>query len=287
MTAVITVGAVEPTGIVPDSAALRLPDDADAFLAGAERALDEHGAAVVVHPAWHADAAVRLVRRARALLDTDRVAAVGVDLPPLAFSVVADQLAFVAPHVPPGALACLPGVLAARVVAGARVRSVARLEHVRTGLRQHVASYLPGSAFVVLAGAEPGVHRVTAARPVPEPPRRPLEPVLLLASADGPDAAWADERLAPALRAASVTSVPAQPLADAYWGVRGHAEFAAFSGHPDDLSRALAVLRCAPCPWCGAEVAGPRCPFCGMARPAAAEPATAETPSSPPRNGAP
>ncbi|MFB4312843.1 hypothetical protein [Actinomadura sp. 21ATH] len=267
MTAVVLVGELPSTGIIPEPVAWRVADSAVpeatlAFVQQTAGALRQDGAVLVIYPAWRPQAAVRLVRQARAYLATDRIAAVPLDLPPLALSLVADQLAFMAPHVRPGLLASLAQVLADRLFAGAWVGSVAKLEHVRTSLGQHMVSLMPGSGFMVAAGNRPGVHRVTSGKPTLEIGHRPLDPVLMLAAHEHGDVDWLQNKLKPELRVVSLTFVAGQPLGPRFWGTKKYAEFVAFSGHPRDLHLALQSVDCEPCPWCGEPTALGICPFC-------------------------
>jgi hypothetical protein len=277
MTVVVVVGDVPSTGITPGSVAQRVPDAADpaallTFLDGASAALARAGAVLVVHPAWRAEAAVKLVRQARMLLATDRIARMPLDLPPLALSLVADQLAYTAPHVPAGVLASIAPYLADRLFAGAWLASVAKLERGQAKLGQHMLSYLPGSGFMVTSAAETTVHRITGAKPVQDIARRPLDPVLMLTANEQGDPDWLERRLRPALQAVQVTSVAAPPLSAAFWGSRKYTEFVAFSGHPHDLHHVLQAVRCVRCPWCGEPTALPACPFCGETQPRADAP---------------
>ncbi|MEO3822514.1 hypothetical protein [Actinomadura sp. B10D3] len=277
MTVVVVVGDVPSTGITPGSVAQRVPDAADpaallTFLDGTSHALARAGAVLVVHPAWRSEAAVKLVRQARMLLATDRIARMPLDLPPLALSLVADQLAYTAPHVPAGVLASIAPHLADRLVAGAWLASVAKLERGQAKLGQHMLSYLPGSGFMVTSSAETTVHRITGAKPVQDITRRPLDPVLMLAANEQGDLDWLEQRLRPALQAVRVTNVAAPPLSAEFWGSRKYTEFVAFSGHPHDLHQVLQAVRCVRCPWCGEPTALPACPFCGETQPRADAP---------------
>ncbi|GAA2421274.1 hypothetical protein GCM10010191_35840 [Actinomadura vinacea] len=290
MTAVLLVGDLPNTGIIPDQVAPRIADSATpeaalAFVDGMAADLRRHGAALVVCPAWRSDSALKLVRFARGLLDTDRIALVPLDLPPLALSLVVDQLTFMAPHVRSGVLVSVAQVLADRLYAGAWVSSVAKLEHVRTGLGQHMASLMPGSGFMVAAGRSPRVQRVTTAKPLLDISHRPIDPVLVLAVHENGDVDWLQNRLKPELRAVSLTFVADQPLSSRYWGSKKYAEFVAFSGNPRDLQLALETPKYRPCPWCEEPTALPACPFCHRAQPPSPEPqaphqVAAETPGA-------
>ncbi|POM25065.1 hypothetical protein BTM25_37070 [Actinomadura rubteroloni] len=272
MTEIVLVGNVPSSGILQADTAVRFdpPPDADApaaFIDLMAAALARTDAVVVVHAAWRADEAARLLRLARGALDTDRVAGIGLNLPPLALSVVADQLAFVSPYVRPGQLASMADGLARAVYAGAWVNSVTHLAHVRTGFGKHVASYLPRGGFSVAAWPHENVHRITSGRPVQDITDRPLDPVLLLVASGDGDTEWVHRHLQPALGAVQTTPVAAQPLAAEFWGTRRCVEFVALSGHPQALQGILTATVCHPCGWCGEPTALRECPFCHMTRP--------------------
>ncbi|GAA1561810.1 hypothetical protein GCM10009678_50870 [Actinomadura kijaniata] len=290
MTAIVIVGDFPGTGIISKSLAPRIGETADAasslaFLDQMTYALQQRGAVLVLHPSWRSDAAVKLVRQARFLLGTDRIARVPLDLPPLAFSVVADQMTFLAPYVRAGVLASIAPTLAMRVRAGAWLNSVAKLEHGRTGLGQHMLSYMPGSGFMVLAGMGTTVHRITSAQPVADIGHLPLDPVLVLASDQNGDRDWLQNKLGPAARATSLTLVNEQPLSTQYWGTKKYTEFVAFSGHRNDLQQVIQMTRCRPCSWCEEPTALAICAFCGCVQPgtdtAHPRPAAPATPAAP------
>ncbi|MEW2352511.1 hypothetical protein [Spirillospora sp. NPDC029432] len=272
MAAVVIMGNIPATGIIHDPVAMRVDDSATpeaslAFVDHMARVLAERSAVLVVYPAWRAAGPVRLVRFARGMLNTDRIAGIALDLPPLSLSVVADQMAFIAPFVRPGVLASLASALARQIYAGAWVNSVAHLEHIQTRLGAHVTSYLPGSGFSVAAAPSAGVHRITSARPVQEIAQRPQDPVLLLAADVNGNPQWLAKSLQPALGAVSLTTAAGQPLGQEYWGTKKYTEFVAFSGHPHALNHLVASTACRPCGWCGEPTALPACPFCAMVQP--------------------
>lgn len=288
MSAVLLLGDLPSTGMLGASAAVRLEPPAGAegealFIDVVRDALAHRPAVLAVYPAWAPERAERLVTLARGALMTDRVAGLPLRLPPLALSLVADQLAFVAPHVLPGALVSLAPALAEATLAGAWVNSVAHFEHLNVGLGKHVASYLPNGGFSVLMSPDAGVHRVTSAQPVPEMERRPVDPVLLLTvRSSGGDPDWLHRSLSPALSTASLIDAPAQPLSQRYWGAKKYVEFVAISGHPQALQSVLqSALQSAPgvpCAWCGEPIALPRCPFCRSVQPSRED---ASTPAPP------
>lgn len=271
MTAVVLVGDFPSTGILRTTVAQRLvldgsEDTAPTFIAQMEYALRQRGAVLVIYPEWKGARTRRLVRLARAALLTDRIAGVALDLPPIALSLVADQLTFASSYVRPAVLVSLAHRLCESHYAGAWVNSVAGLEHIRTSLGAHVSSYLPGGAFAVTAGPGAGVHRITAVQPLPPSGTRPTDPVLLLFSDMNGDTEWLRHKLQPAVAAVSATMVAPQPLGAEYWGTKKYVEFVAFSGHPQAVQMLLSGCVFRPCGWCGEPIALPQCPLCLMAQ---------------------
>lgn len=274
MTAVVLVGDLPGTGVIQASMAVRAAvhgrADNPAFIDLVAHGLRERSAVLVLCPAWWSAEALKAVRLARGALDSDRIAFLPLDLPPLALSLVADQVAFASSYVTPGVLAGLADRLAREVHAGAWVSSVARLEHIETAFSLHVKSYLPGGGgFAVTAAPGQNVHRISPGQPVPEFTQRPADPVIMLVShADG-DLDWVRGGLAPALAVASLTVVGPQPLSQRFWGVKKYAEFVAFSGHPQAIQATLARAGYRPCRWCGEATALAHCSFCWMVQPEA------------------
>src|SRR6266545_4305845 len=269
MTPVLIMGDLPSTGILGEVAAERigLPPAESAgqesfFLDVIDDRLRGRDAVLVIYPAWRAEPNAKLVRLARSALASDRIAGIPLHLPPLALSLVADMLAFLAPYESPGMLSSIAHRLQSELIAGAWVRSVAGLEHIHTPLRAHLASYLPGG-FLVTAAPRSGVYRIAAHRQV-DFGRRPADPILLLMANGGGDLQWVRRHLAPVLRPAGVTDARPQPLGPAFWGTQKYVEFVAFSGHPQALSATTRSLACRPCPWCGELTNLPHCALCGM-----------------------
>ncbi|HEV7935652.1 MAG TPA: hypothetical protein VGP70_25465 [Actinomadura sp.] len=274
MTAVMVLGDIPTAGIIRQAGAVRVrvdsslsSDAALEFVSYAAHGLQERRAVVALYPAWRSAMGSRFVQFARGMLDTDRIAGVPINLPPLAFSLVADQLSYVAQHVSPGLLASLAHRLPRDILAGAWVNSVARLEHIETGLGKHVTSYLPGTGFMVSADPYPAVHRITTAQPVGPISHRPEDPVLMLASHEEGNPEWVRDTFHRAISGTSLTFVGAQPLSTAFWGTKKYVEFVAFSGHSYALQNAIRAMPCRPCAWCREPTALEICPFCAMVQP--------------------
>jgi hypothetical protein len=273
---VITLGDIPATGHLADAEALRgpaltSPDEiAPDFLDLVARNLPAStDGLLVVHPSWQADPARRLIRLARGMLDTDQVASVGLDLPPLACSVAADLLALAAPHLTIGHLAGLAVRLSGALLSGARLASVSKLEHIDTRLTQHMASYSPGSGFLAWAAPERRIDRISRRRRLTLPDSRPAEPVHLLLAPGGTDFPEFEKELGESLRPGTVKKAAAQPLGTTFWGTRKHVEFVAFSAHPEALFDIVRSTRYWMCRWCRQPTALDVCAICGMFQEAA------------------
>jgi hypothetical protein len=293
---IIVLGDIPATGHFASMAAVRGPglatsdDAAPIFLDLVARCLPAAREGIlVVYPQWQADAARRLLRLTRAVLDTDQVASIGLELPPLACSLVADLLSCSTPYLRLGHLAGLGRRLQKEILAGARLASVARLEHIETRLMDHVASYSPGSGFLALAAPRAGVERMSGREPLAAVDFRPANPVHLLIAPQGSDYPDFGQELLSVLRPQVVKTVPAQPLGMTFWGTRKHVEFVAFSGHPQALSHFVRSTRYWLCRWCGEPTSLDVCAVCGMfqgdagpARPSTVRP-TGPAPAGAPR----
>nr|WP_246421943.1 zinc ribbon domain-containing protein [Nocardiopsis mwathae] len=221
---------------------------------------------VALYPAWRADEAVRTIRFARGALRTDHIAAVSADLSPLALSLMADQLAYLAPYLPSGIIAALAKELPEHMLAGGWLRSVGNLSTIPITLKQHLGSFAPKVKFLAFCAPIPRVGRVKRMDPAPNIPFRPIDPVQMLYSAgDDIDTDTFDQQFIPVIRTDSTRKLPTQPLGKEYWGSSKYVEFVAFSAHPNALTQPARSIRPVTCSWCGEQVAGGHCPFCGAA----------------------
>lgn len=268
---IVVLGDIPATGHFADTEALRGPDltspdeAAPDFLELVTRSLDTVSEGVLVlYPEWQAEPAKRLIRLTRGMLDTDRVASVGLELPPLACSLVADLLAREAPDLQIGYLAGLARRLQHEILSGARLGTVAKLEHIDIKLTDHVASYSPGSGFLAWAAPRGGINRLSRRRPLAPGDFRPADPVHLLVAPQGSDFADFEKELTASLRPQVVKIVAAQPLGATFWGTRKHVEFVAFSGEPQAISHVFQSTRYWLCRWCRQPTSLEVCAICGM-----------------------
>ncbi|MEW2413737.1 hypothetical protein AB0953_08440 [Streptomyces sp. NPDC046866] len=136
--------------------------DLEGALAETSALLERHGHVLAVVPPWLPAAAVRRMHTVRAILETDRIALLDVDLPPLATALLVRQLRQLSVcDFSPGVVAASARLLSHYIHAGALLGSVAKLDRVQVGLKAHARSWSPSAQFAVLAHPEPAVVRLT------------------------------------------------------------------------------------------------------------------------------
>jgi hypothetical protein len=254
----------------------------EAALSETQGLLDGHGHLVVLHPAVLPLAHRHRLHAVRSLLESDRIALLPVDLPPLGLAVLARQLRRLSLcDLGPGVLASAARLLAHYVHAGAVLATVARLDHVPVSLTAHAGSWVPGSRFAVLAAPAPHLVRLGgdgagSALPGPEYPTR------LTLARGGLTTDWITGSLAPHWRVTEIEEVRLPAGAADWWGTGRLTEFAAAIGDPDVLERLVRSVRRDTCHWCGLQILGDRCPFCAAPAP---PPTPASTPASTPPPG--
>ncbi|QVQ53764.1 hypothetical protein J4H86_08620 [Spiractinospora alimapuensis] len=240
---------------------------------------------LALYPEWRATTALRAVRFARGALGSDHIAAIGLNASPLTLSLLADQLAYLAPYLPAGMIASVTRELPRHLVSGGWLRSVTKLATLPTSFGQHLGSYSPGAAFLAVCAPEPRVVRVRNEDATAGIPFRPVEPVqVLLSSPSNVDTTAFDDRIRPALRPISVRTLPEQPLGADFFGTAKYLEFVALSAHPSALTQAVHNVRATLCRWCREPTSAQSCPFCGSATP---QPAPRPATSGPRRTAVP
>jgi hypothetical protein len=216
---------------------------------------------VVIYPEWRAEPVRRRLQTIRAALDHATVVPHASALPPLAGAVLVAVAAGVGAHVESAAL--LAGALPAierELVPLAWCKSVARLRHPKPKLIDRIRSSLPGSGFVVRAGAEPAIVPAGSRRlPVEE-----IYPHACVAVAErGSDGGhWLGQALADLFEGAPVVPVPPAKESPAWWGTPRLVEAVAY---PTDIAALAGELLAGavPCPWCGEPTLARPCPLCG------------------------
>ncbi|MFD8060733.1 hypothetical protein ACFXA0_20725 [Streptomyces cyaneofuscatus] len=236
--------------------------------------LEQHGYVIALYPSGIRPEHERRLHSIRSVLESDRIALVKVDLPPLGVAVLVRQLRQLSIcDFSPGVVASAARLLSHYIYAGALLNSVAKLDRVPVSLKSHARSWVPGSQFAVLAGPEPQLIKVG---PAAEPLAGPEFRTHLLVAQGQLQSDWVQETLAPAWKVQAVhdTRLPADSAR--WWGTGRLVEFAA---HLPDLSvlyQLVSSVRRERCHWCEMELIGDRCAFCSapLAAPANRRPSS-------------
>ncbi|MFF7437635.1 hypothetical protein [Streptomyces sp. NPDC008122] len=247
----------------PQAAVLPPPEgrSLDASLADMQQLLARYGHVVVVCPAAAPTAVEHRLHAVRALLESDRIALVRTDLPPLGAAVLVRQLRQLAGcDFSPGVLASAARLLAHYIYAGAVLGSVSRLDRVPVSLGSHLKGWLPGAHFAVLAGPTPRIVRVGASE---EPLAGPEFATELLLARGQLQTDWPATTLVPRWRIPGpVHEVPLPASSPGWWGTGKLVEFAAYLPDLPVLYQLVSSVRRETCHWCGMELIGDRCGFC-------------------------
>ncbi|WP_234376980.1 hypothetical protein [Streptomyces sp. TP-A0356] len=242
-------------------------------LNGMHALVEQYGYVIALHSGSVDDPAVQRLHTVRSVLESDRIALLGIDLPPLGLALLAQQLRQLSVcDFSPGVLASSARLLAHYIYAGALLGSVARLDRVPVPLTSHAKSWVPSAQFAVLAHPRPQLVRV-GQEELPGPEFR----TRMLVAAGQPPSDWVTASLAPAWRVQGVATVPLPEESARWWGTDRLVEFAA--GLPDVsvLYQLVSSVRRVLCHWCGLELIGDRCGFCAapLPPPPEQEPVTA------------
>ncbi|MFC9925680.1 hypothetical protein [Streptomyces sp. NPDC127190] len=228
---------------------------------------EQYGYAVVVCSPVTPEPVLRRLHTLRALLESDRIAFLRPELPPLGVAVLARQLRQLAScDLSPGVLASAGRLLSHYIHAGAVLGSVARLDRVPVGLTAHARSWVPGSQFAVLAHPEPQLVRVAPGVTLKGPD---FNTWLLVAKNQTHGQAqtdWVTDLGARwGVHGLRETPLPAEsPL---WWGTGRLVEFCAYLADLSVLYQLVTSVRQTGCHWCGLDVIGDRCVFCSAGPP--------------------
>ncbi|MEV5613616.1 hypothetical protein [Streptomyces sp. NPDC052225] len=266
-----------PDRHTPSAAVLPVADAPDAYpldraIVDVHTLIEQHGYVIALCPQSVPDAVVHRLHSVRSMLESDRIAILRPELPPLGLAVLALQLRQLSVcDFSPGVLASAARLLAHYIYAGALVGSVAKLDRVPVSLRAHAKSWSPGAQFAVLASPQPQVLRITG----DETPGGPAFGTRMFYAAGQQSTAWVTEVLAPAWRVQGVTEARLPAESPRWWATgKGTsagriAEFAAAIPDISVLYQLVSSVRREECRWCGLELLGDRCGFCNA--PLAAE----------------
>lgn len=251
--------AVLPVGAAPDAYPL------DRALTDVHTLIEQHGYVIVLCPRSVPDAVVHRLHSVRSVLESDRIAILRPELPPLGLAVLALQLRQLSIcDFSPGVLASAGRLLAHYVHAGALLGSVAKLDRVAVPLKAHATSWSPNAQFAVVASPQPQLLRVTGA----ETPSGPAFGTRMYYAAGQLPTDWVTTALAPAWRVSGATEAPLPAESPRWWatGRKGHpgkiVEFAAAIPDISVLYQLVSSVRREACHWCGLELIGDRCGFC-------------------------
>ncbi|WP_335980770.1 hypothetical protein [Streptomyces sp. CA2R106] len=251
-------------------------------------ALDAHGHLIALAPAEADDPARRRMHTVRSALEGDRIAIVPLTLPPLARTLLGEQLRQLSgTDLGPGVLAGAARLLSYYLHSGALLASVSKLDRVPVGVGSHVKSLVPGRHFAVLAHPEPYLGEADAAH-VPPGPSYATQ---LAVAGSGLDPGWVAGPLAAGWQTQALREVPLPADSARWWGTSRLVEFTAYIADVGMLYQLVTSVRRDTCTWCGLEVIGDQCLFCATkvgerttpARHAAARPPdrAVETPRRP------
>ncbi|MGW0120126.1 hypothetical protein [Streptomyces sp. NPDC003327] len=263
----------------PHAAVLPAPETQpiDATLADLRHLVDRYGHVVVVCPTSAPPAVARRLHTVRSLLESDRIALVRTDLPPLGAAVLVRQLRQLAGcDISPGVLASAARLLTHYIYAGAVLGSVSRLDRVPVSLGSHLKGWLPGAHFAVLAGPTPQIVRIGSGE---TPLAGPEFATRLLLARGQLQTDWPTTTLVPRWQIQGPVQETALPAGSpAWWGTGKLVEFASYLPDLPVLYQLVASVRRENCHWCGMELIGDRCGFCAAPLPTAAQPPTAARP---------
>lgn len=222
-------------------------------------ALDAHGHIVALAPADPTDPARRRMHTVRSALEADRIAIVPLALPPLACTLLGEQLRQLTnTDLGPGVLAGAARLLSYYLHSGALLGSVAKLDRVPVSVGAHVKSLVPGRHFAVLAHPEPYLAEATEANTPPGPGYQ----TQLAVAGKGLDPGWITGPLATAWHAQHLREVPLPADSARWWGTSRLVEFTAYIADVGMLYQLVTSVRRDTCTWCGLEVIGDQCLFC-------------------------
>ncbi|MGX2994812.1 hypothetical protein JNUCC64_11015 [Streptomyces sp. JNUCC 64] len=240
--------------------------DLEQSLAEMHTLIEHHGHVVVLCPASAPPAVLRRLHTVRSVLETDRVALVRTDLPPLGLAVLALQLRQLSLcDFSPGVLASAARLLAHYIYAGALLGSVTRFDRVPVNLRTHTRSWVPGSQFAVLATPQPELVRTGGGHgPDGEAPALtgPAFGTRMFTATGQLAPDWVTGTLAPSWRVQGVTETRLPADSPRWWATGKLVEFAAAIPDVSVLHQLVSSVRRERCRWCGLELLGDRCGFC-------------------------
>ncbi len=246
----------------PTAALLQAPEaqSLDLAIGDMHLLLEQHGYVVAICPTGISPAHERRLHAIRSVLESDRIALLKVDLPPLGVAVLVRQLRQLSVcDFSPGVVASAARLLTHYIHAGALLNSVARLDRVPVSLKTHAKSWVPGSQFAVVAGPSPQLVKIAPAVELPAGP--PFATQMLIARGQL-SSEWVQQTLAPAWNVEAVQECALPAGSPRWWGTGKLVEFASFLPDISVIYQLVSSVRREGCHWCGMELIGDRCGFC-------------------------
>ncbi|MEU8702603.1 MULTISPECIES: hypothetical protein [unclassified Streptomyces] len=252
----------------PTAALLQAPDvqAMDLAIGDMHVMLEQHGYVIAVYPTGISLAHERRLHAVRSVLESDRIALLKVDLPPLGVAVLVRQLRQLSIcDFSPGVVASSARLLSHYIHAGALMSSVTKLDRVPVSLKTHAKSWVPGSQFAVLAGPNPQLIKIG---PTAEPLAGPEFGTHLVVAKGQLQSEWVHQTLAPAWKVQAIQDATLPADSSRWWGTGKLIEFAAYLPDISVLYQLVSSVRRETCHWCGMELIGDRCGFCSSPLPA-------------------
>ncbi|GAA3842826.1 hypothetical protein ACFS5L_42700 [Streptomyces phyllanthi] len=258
-------------------------DTLEGSLLGMHALIEQHGYVIALYsasagndgspPVPSEKSVAQRLHTVRSVLESDRIALLGIDLPPLGIALLAQQLRQLSVcDFSPGVLASSARLLAHYIYAGALLGSVTKLDRVRVSLKSHAKSWMPGAQFAVLANPKPQLVRLGQEEQLAGPE---FGTRLVVANGPQPPSDWVTSTLAPAWQVQGVATVPPPAESSRWWGTGKLVEFAAGLHDVSVLYQLVSSVRRETCHWCELELIGDRCGFC-------AAPLSVSSPAVPP-----
>ncbi|MBL1065800.1 hypothetical protein [Streptomyces sp. 7-21] len=243
----------------PGAHVLTPPDQQDfaAALAETGALLDRYGYVIALYPSTTPRPYVQRLHAVRAMLETDRMALLPSDLPPLGTAVLVRQLRQLsACDFSPGVLGSSARLLAHYIYAGALLGSGARPD--RLPLTLPATGSARSGPCAVLAAPTPQLVRPDGEAVL----SGPQFATALTYAAGGLGSDWVTGRLARQWQVQQVHPVPVPATSAAWWGTSKLVEFAAAIPDVVLLYQMVSSVRQEACHWCGLSLIGDRCAFC-------------------------
>ncbi len=226
--------------------------------------VDRHGYVIVVYSSAAPAAVVRRLHTVRSILESDRIALLRSDLPPLGLAALVRQLRQLSVcDLSAGVVASAARLLTHYIYAGALLNSVAKLDRVPVSLKSHAKSWVPGSQFGVMAHPSPQLVRIGPDTVLTGPEFG----TWLLVAQGQLQSDWVKATLAHSWQVQGLREVSLPAESARWWGTSKLIEFAAYLPDISVLYQLVTSVRRESCHWCGLERIGDRCVFCSATPP--------------------